>query len=603
MTAWCLVALLSLLVHVRAVLGGIDAGDDLQSFHTLPNVRAVKFNVTYHHRDLVSPGYWFVAPYWFLDAPPPTGEFEPCQVGPSIYDADGRLVWTGACMYRDHNRNFFDFRVAEHVAGDARLSFVLQSTPDIMENKPTGYVLNDRYEVVDEVVATGTKDVFGMHEFDVLNDGASVLVCGDRPEYRKMDQLGRDDESWVTSGTVMELSVKTGEVLYVWNSRDEVSLDEGFHVQHDTPRAAFPLGLDYFHVNSVNKTPDGNYLVSARYTNTIYLLSGGDAPRILWRLGGKKSDFAMRDFTFSRQHNAQTRFQNTTHMVISFLNNASDDWSNDEPTSSALFVQLDLTTMTATLLARYPRPDHSLTRMRGNVQTLQNKNIFIGWSEGGYHTEHSPKGTLIMEARFAIPSSSNHSRYNSYRSYKHPFIGRPSTPPAAVASLHGSPASGFMTLIHASWNGATEVASWRFYARHNETAPPVVVGNATKVDFETEFAARGYLDWLSVEAVDRRNKTLGMSGVFRPRLPEAWGVEGWPVGVLGADDPGVLYGGDKGDKGGYFDVSYSPLVAFVGLSVVSVGVGLGYAVLPGCWRGVRGGKGRYDRVKTEDYAL
>ncbi|PGH13502.1 hypothetical protein AJ79_03632 [Helicocarpus griseus UAMH5409] len=546
----------------------------------MPDVRAVKFNVNYFDRARVSPGYWFVAPYWFLDAPPSTGEYEPCQAGPAIYDEDGHLVWSGACVYNDGNRNAFDFRVAEHVTDRTVLSFVLQATPDIMAVKPTGFLLNDRYEVEKTIVANNTEDVFGMHEFEIINNGETVLVCGDRPEIRSMMHLdpARHDKSWFTSGVVMELQVDNGNVLYNWNSRAEVELNEGFHILPDTPVEDHPLGLDYFHINSVDKTPDGNYLISARYTNTVYLLSGAE-PKILWRLGGKHSDFAM-DFTFSRQHNARTRFLNETHMIISILNNASDDWGVQEPTSSALFILLDLVQHTASVLNRYNRPDHGHSRMRGNVQVLPNNNVFVGWSEGGYQSEFAPDGTLLMDARFAIPSNHNKTRFNSYRSYKYPFVGRPQHPPALVAAVHGSQAAGFMTVMHASWNGATEVKYWKFYAQHNATAERVLVGNATKIDFETEFAVQGYLDWITVEAVDGTgNNTLGWSGVIRPKLPDHWA---WDEGMKGLDwatlvaDPGVLFGGLE--EGGSWGVLGDAPVAAAGMGVllliVSGAVGL-----------------------------
>ncbi|PGG99819.1 hypothetical protein GX51_06111 [Blastomyces parvus] len=570
-------AVLLLLLHIPAGICGLDAGDDLQSFHTLPGVRAVRFNVTYFDRARVSPGYWFVAPYWFLDAPQPTGEYEPCQAGPSIYDEDGRLVWTGACLYRDGNRNAFDFRVAERVTTKQTLAFVLQASKDVMADKPAGYVLNDRYEVQTVVVANNTKDVFGMHEFELINNGETVLVCGDRPEARNMVEINPDrhEPSWFTSGVVMELRVATGEVLYTWNSREEVLLNEGFHIKPTTPAQPFPLGLDYFHINSVDKTPDGNYLISARYTNTVYLLSGASdttgPPRILWRLGGKRSDFKM-DFIFSRQHNPRTRFLNETHMVISLLNNASDDWSTQESSSSALIILLDLQKRTAHLLNRYRRPDGGHSRMRGNVQVLPNGNVFVGWSEGGYHSEFAPDGKLLMEARFARPTTgADKARYNSYRSYKNPFTGRPAQRPALVAGVHGSTGAGFMTVMYASWNGATEVGCWRFYAQYNATSPRVLVGNATKVDFETEFAARGFLDWVSVEAVGEGNVSLGWSEVARSRLPEQWKWEGEmrAVELKGlVDDPAKLYG--YMDAQGGMEMMENLMIWLIGALVVIV---------------------------------
>ena len=49
---------------------------------------------------------------------------------------------------------------------------------------------------------------------------------------------------------------------------------------------------DYFHVNSVDLDRDGNVLISARNTSGVYKLSRATGA-ILWRLGGKRSDFDM----------------------------------------------------------------------------------------------------------------------------------------------------------------------------------------------------------------------------------------------------------------------------------------------------------------------
>lgn len=75
------------------------------------------------------------------------------------------------------------------------------------------------------------------------------------------------------------------------------------------------------HINSVDKFYDGDYLISMRNTNTIYRVSHKTG-NILWRLGGKFSDF-QQDFLFSGQHDARVVSQNDTVLIISFLDNAS----------------------------------------------------------------------------------------------------------------------------------------------------------------------------------------------------------------------------------------------------------------------------------------
>ena len=49
---------------------------------------------------------------------------------------------------------------------------------------------------------------------------------------------------------------------------------------------------DYFHINSIDVEPNGNFLVSARNTHTVYEIDR-KTKKVLWRLGGKKSDFKL----------------------------------------------------------------------------------------------------------------------------------------------------------------------------------------------------------------------------------------------------------------------------------------------------------------------
>lgn len=295
------------------------------------------------------------------------------------------------------------------------------------------------------------------------------------------------------------------------------------------------------HVNSVDKNANGDYLLSARFTNTIYLISGKDG-HIIWRLGGKHSDFDQ-DFSFYRQHHAQLVSSNDDETIISFLNNASDEGSQEDTVSTAFIVKLDTKSspMTARVLHSYERPDGELTRLRGNVQILSNPsgpgdgNIFVGWSQQGYHSEFTPEGKCLMEARFLSP------RFSSYRTYKLPgtnFHGRPTEPPAIKAFVYASgdlsSVLDTITVFYVSWNGATDVASWNFYAQAQDSSTPVLIGNVHKLDFETMFMADGYLDWVSAEALDVNGKSLGWSEVQRTLVPETWIESGFS---MKPDDP------------------------------------------------------------------
>ena len=127
---------------------------------------------------------------------------------------------------------------------------------------------------------------------------------------------------------VQEIALPSGRVLFEWKSLDHVDVAET-HAQY----MGHPL--DYFHINSIDLTPDGGLLVSARNTWAVYKISRRTG-EIRWRLGGKRSDFKMGKGTvFAWQHDA--RHQGHNRITI------FDDGAlpQVEPQSRGLVSQLD----------------------------------------------------------------------------------------------------------------------------------------------------------------------------------------------------------------------------------------------------------------------
>lgn len=323
------------------------------------------------------------------------------------------------------------------------------------------------------------------------------------------------------------------------------------------------------HLNSVDKNSDGDYLVSARFTDAVYLISGKDG-RIIWTLGGPNSTF-VQDFNFFRQHDARFITHNETHTIISLLNNASDEDMRTEDVSSAMYVLLDRTAspMQASLIARYNRPDNALSRLRGNVQTLPNGNVFVGWSEQGYHSEFSSNGSLAMEARFIT------TRYSSYRSYKSEWTGRPSEPPALKSFVYGTSVEDASTVVYVSWNGATDVASYRFFAKKEEHKPSVPIGSVERSGFESMFVVKGYLDWVSADALDSDKNVLGKSDVKRTVVPEALLSTNFKDGQLIPQEPTPVHTGDsfRDRLAAYWDFSgVLPVIEYLVFFFIPFGV-------------------------------
>ncbi|KAJ5290918.1 hypothetical protein N7478_000169 [Penicillium angulare] len=484
--------------------------DDYISYRTLPNHLITRWNITNYDQSSLSSGYWFTAPYWQHGGDKDTNQWIPYQVGPHIFDQDGELVWSGSVEFS--NLNVYDFRRIDLPDGTGQLqphlAWMKWHKPYAMETDGGAAVYNNNYQPR-KMLRVPANEI-DTHDFNVRYP-PNVLQIQSRGEYIRLDELGRPEaEQVITNNGFTETNLITGEKTFEWRSNNKVKLNESYITLAED---AHPRD-DYMHANAIDKNKNGDYLLSARHTSTIYLISGKDG-HIIWRLGGKKNDFE-KDFDFYGQHDSRFMSVNSTHMEISLFNNGAIDADARELTSSAMYVMLDLVAMKATLLQRYIRPDKGITDRRGNMQTLENGNVLICWAWDGYMSEYSRSGKLLMEAKFASD------RHDTYRAYKFPWVGRPLYPPALISEAQGVNGSELSTMFHVSWNGATDIKHWRFYARNSPTGEKYEIGTISKKGFETSFIARGYMDWVSVEALDTDMEPLGVTPDLRTKLPEYW---------------------------------------------------------------------------------
>ena len=190
--------------------------------------------------------------------------------------------------------------------------------------------------------------------------------------------------------------------------------------------------------------------------------------------------------------------------------------------SSALIVEIDhaATPPTASVIQRIIRPDEGLSRSRGNHQRLPNGNAFVCWSDNAYFTEHDPEGQLVMEARFI-----SH-RLTTYRAYKSDFVGNPTEKPAVKAFAYGTTLERSTLVVYVSWNGATEVAVWRFHSVIDGES--VVIGEMNRTGFETMFQADGYYPNVYAEALAADGSSLGNSESETVIQPQDWAMNGSP---------------------------------------------------------------------------
>lgn len=424
--------------------------------------------------DKVAPGYIFFTP----------GNGAGTD-GPMIADGAGDLVW----LRPDTGRNATDFRAIEYLGRPALVWWEGSVNGGIGVGECV--LVDQSYREILRVKGGGGSSV-DLHEFAITPRGTALFFSDSGVAGRQL--AGATPLPWqVLDCALQEVEISTGRLLFEWHTIDHIGLDETYLAPPTTGNAIY----DYVHANSIDVDGDGNLLVSARNTSAIYKVDRGTG-RIIWRLGGKKSDFRMGPGTaFSWQHDARWRADG---MITIF---------DDETAPSqarGIILRLDEQAMTASLERSFESRTGLVVQSQGNVQVLPNGNYFIGWGSTPYFSEYGPDGTLLFDATFPAARQ-------SYRDFRLPWVGLPADPPALA--VEAVPAGG-MT-VYASWNGATEVASWQVLA--GEAAGSLVpIATAARSGFETAIATARRWPLVAVRA---RDATGGILGTSEPVSVEA----------------------------------------------------------------------------------
>jgi hypothetical protein len=448
--------------------------DSVWTFRSRPDLSPPAVEVTKKARDTAS-GYVFVAPE----------EGEAGQGGSLIVDDSGQVVW------------FRPLRNPIKPTSRA-MNFEVQTYRDrpvlTWGETPGEYVIFDDsyHEIARFTAANGYNG--DHHEFLISpQDTALITIFNAVP--RDLTSVGGTQDSVAMQGIIQELDIETGEVLFEWQSIDHVDLEETFV----TPTEDHYPGIDYFHINSIDVDPDNNLLVSARETSTVYKIDRNSG-EVIWRLGGKKSDFEMGPGArFAFQHDARRLPDGT----ISIFDNGSLVFENGTPKaveeSRAIVLELDEERMRASLEREYTHPDEQKADAAGNTQVLPNGNVFVGWGRALTISEFSEDGKLLFDAK--LPPQNR-----SYRAFRFPWSAKPSDRPAAVAER----TSEEDVRIYTSWNGATEIESWEVLSgRHRGRLKSL--GSVPRDGFETAMAVRTSDRYVAVRAQDHSGGALGTS--------------------------------------------------------------------------------------------
>lgn len=370
------------------------------------------------------------------------------------------------------------------------------------------------------------------HEMRPVDDGYAFLEPTYVPREMDLTPYGGQKDGWVWDACFQEIDTETGGPNFEWCYMDyypvwetnlfmpfegsmNVTSDKAGHGTEDWP-------WDAFHINSIDKNTEGDYLVSIRHLDQVLKIAGNwnsqglKAGDTIWRLGGKSNDFDMGDLTFSKQHAVRSLSITRENETLSIFDNAWEGTNKPSANfSSGMIITVNNTTMSAKLDVDFPHPKEELSPSQGNMQNLADGNVIIGWGALPQITEYSHDGIPLWHATFFKDADREDM---SYRAFKGDWIGKPYWKPKLLAYSPTCVISDEYPLTaYVSWNGATEVKKWHFYTSITPEGPWLSAGIHEKESFETKAvlssrltaAISAFAPYVLVEALDQNGDILG----------------------------------------------------------------------------------------------
>jgi hypothetical protein len=445
---------------------------DVLTFHSRPDLQPARIEVL-RNTSSAQGGDIFLGP-----------QVGPVQNGPEIVDPAGHLIWFSPVPAGSEANNVS----VQSYHGRPVLTW-WQGRLDLRIGVGLGHdvILDSSYHQIATVQAANGLSA-DLHEFELTSAG-TALITAYFPVYWNESAVHGSPHARVLDAVIQEIDVKTGLLLFQWDSLDHVPVSAS-----ELPRPGPSSNYDYFHVNSVHADSDGTLIMSSRNTWAAYKVSRTDG-HIIWTLGGRHSSFTMGPgAAFAFQHDVRVTGAGDALMTV-FDDGAGPPSVHSQ--SRAVVLALNQANHTATLVADYTHSPSLLSYFEGGVEPLPDGDDFVGWGQQPYFTEFSATGQVVLDARFAQPNT-------TYRALRAPWTGTPHTAPSVVMTAHGR-----MSTVYASWNGATNYVAWRVLTGPSPKKLSAV-GAFWRSGFETAMPVtrRRYV---AVQAIGLRGQVLGTS--------------------------------------------------------------------------------------------
>jgi EmrB/QacA subfamily drug resistance transporter len=435
----------------------------------------------------LAPGYIFTANFLDLNEPPIVG-----QSGPLILDRRLQPVWFQPVPEKVVAANLS----LQTYHGKPALAWWQGKVTNTGATESGEYVVVDRhYQPVARLKATGGW-VLTLHE--IVIDGAHAWVTANKNIPKNLSKYGGAYNGALIDSAVQEYDLRTGKLLRNWDAIDHIPLGQS---QASLPTNGFPW--DAYHINSIQLTGPGKFLVSMRDTWAAYLVDIASG-RIEWTLGGSDSSFKLGPGArFEWQHDVLLQPDSTVSLFDDHCCRLTGGGTSVDPTgpSRGLVLRLDQQTRDATLAAQYGSDGGFRSEFMGDTRPQANGDVFVGWGSEPYFSEYDHSGKLLFEGELPGPDL-------SYRATLEQWVGLPVTPPVGAARQ----ADG-KTYVYGSWNGATSLASWRVLAGSGAGALKAVATHA-KEGFETAIEVPRAYGSFKLQALGADGRVIGSSRPF-----------------------------------------------------------------------------------------
>jgi Arylsulfotransferase (ASST) len=468
----------------------INHGDpsDVQHYSTAPMLTPSTVTITTPAQPGATPGDFFLAPYQADGSP-----------GPMIVDQHGNLVWFHPLA---PEQDATDFGVQRY-EGKPVLVWWQGRILQVGFGQGEDEIYNSSYQHV-ATVRAGNGYHADLHEIRITPEGTAWIDAFD-PIHANLTSVHRSANAVLEDSVIQEIDVKTGLVMWEWHALGHIPIAES----NNPPPTESSYPWDYIHVNSADPGPTGqeggagadqpgDVLLSARNSWTLYdvdLLTGA----IRWRLGGAHSDFKLGSGArFYWQHDAEWQ----PGGLISLFDNGSDP--PKEKQSRGLLLDPDASNHTVKLVKQFVNPHKTLlAESQGDTLSLPGGNWLMGYGRLPNFTEYSSSGHVLFDATLGP-------EVQDFRTYFSAWSAQAPGAPSVLAQ----PAAGGGLTVSVSWNGATEVASWRVLAGASP-ASLAPVATAPKAGFQTTISAPGAGPYVAVQALDASGAAIGTSATVR----------------------------------------------------------------------------------------